>query len=156
MKIYIANVSLESLNTEKLIDFCIDKKGNIIFELCSNDSVIYLIENSKIYKIENDGSENYELIKDYKGNDLLIDNSIYLKKEIKSQLPLSYILTKKIRYEFKINKQSKLSLFMEYILEEDDNKGELIDYYFIYEEEKLDLKNMFFQEEFNMFLFYLN
>jgi hypothetical protein len=155
MKIYIANMNINNIkkNIEKLDNYCINKQGTIIYELYSNDSEIYIIEESKIYKIENI-NENYELLKSYNNYDLLIDYTSNSKKELLSQLPLNYILTKITRYEFKINKKSNLSLIIEYKLDLANN--DLYDFYFIYNEKKIDMKNMFFQEEFNMFLFYLN
>jgi hypothetical protein len=158
MKIYIANVSLSNINNnlKNLNNYIVNKNGKIIYELCTKNSGIYLIENSKLYKLVENTEENYELIKNYRNYDLLIDYTEYIKKEIKSQVPLNYILTKKINYEYKIHKSSNLSLIVEYEYNNNENERKVIDFYLIYDEINLDMKNMFFQEELNMFLFYLN
>jgi hypothetical protein len=162
MKIYIPNISLDKVknNINKLDNYCVNKNGNIINEIYSQELGIYYIENSKIYKQEVK-EEKYEMIKNYsitnKGcYDILIDNNIYEKVFIKSQLPVHYILLHNIYYEYKLNKESDLSLLVKYNFDKKVNELQINDFYFIYKENQIDLKNMFFQEEFNMFLFYLN
>jgi hypothetical protein len=102
---------------------------------------------------------DYELIKNYNNYDLLVDRTNNTKIPLKSQFPVNYIHTKFLQLFFKIHNKSKLSLVINY-LEEPDNNFEIIripvDFYFNYDSEILDLKDPFFQEEFNMFLSALN
>ena len=95
----------------------------------------------------------------YKNYDLLVDKTNISKIELISQFPVNYIYTKNIKLEFKTHKKSKLTLIVN-CLEESTKNFELIripvDFYFIYDSETLDLKDIFFQEEFNMFLSNLN
>ena len=90
---------------------------------------------------------------------MLVDNTKITKIELISQFPVNYIYTKFIKLEFKTHKKSKLTLIVK-CLEESNTNFELtripVDFYFIYDSETLDLKDIFFQEEFNRFLSNLN
>jgi hypothetical protein len=164
MKIYIPTIELNNIKNKiyDLKEYCIDIDGKLIYELYSVDGGIYYIEDSKIYKKELVGEDKHDMIKGYMISsnprlkyDLLIDNTKYNNLLVSSQLPMNYILIKSMIYEYKMNKKSSLSLIVEYILS-NNNDLEISDYYLSYKEKDLDIKNIFFQEELNMFLSKLN
>ena len=161
MKIYITNILPQSITNNK-----INKLSSIIGkpetkyrnEIFSEDFGIYTIEENLITQIESTFNPNYELIKNYNTYDLLVDTTIYNKKPIVSQFPVNYLNTNILELKFKYSTKSKLSLIIE-CFEEIDNFEIIIvpiNFYFNYDEEKLDLKDKFFQEDFNMFLSHLN
>jgi hypothetical protein len=152
MKIYIPQLNLKSIicNIENLNKYCINKDGNLVYELYTEDNGIYKIEDSKIYKIEMKDNENYEYIKNYekKNYDLLIDHTTYDNLLVKTQLPMNYIMVKVKYYEYKTNKDSQLSFIME-TSSKKDNECLVMDYYFNYVG---NITNEIFKEELNMFL----
>lgn len=161
MKIYISNILPQSITNNK-----INKLSSIIGkpetkyrnEIFSEDFGIYTIEENLITQIESTFNPNYELIKNYNTYDLLVDKTIYNKNPIVSQFPVNYLNTNILELKFKYSTKSKLSLIIE-CFEEIDNYEIIIvpiNFYFNYDEEKLDLKDNFFQEDFNMFLSHLN
>lgn len=161
MKIYITNILPQSITNNK-----INKLSSIIGnpetkyknEIFSEDFGIYTIEENLITQIESTFNPNYELIKNYNTYDLLLDKTIYNKKTIVSQFPVNYLNTNILELKFKYSTKSKLSLIIE-CFEEIDNYEIImvpINFYFNYDEENLDLKDNFFQEDFNMFLSHLN
>jgi hypothetical protein len=161
MKIYITNILPQSITNNK-----INKLSSIIGkpetkyrnEIFSEDFGIYTIEENLITQIESTFNPNYELIKNYNTYDLLVDKTIYNKKPIVSQFPVNYLNTNILELKFKYPTKSKLSLIIE-CFEEIDNYERIIvpiNFYFNYDEENLDLKDKFFQEDFNMFLSHLN
>ena len=161
MKIYITNILPQSITNNK-----INKLSSIIGkpetkyrnEIFSEDFGIYTIEENLITQIETTFNPNYELIKNYNTYDLLLDKTIYNKKPIVSQFPVNYLNTNILELKFKYSTKSKLSLIIE-CFEEIDNYEIIIvpiNFYFNYDEENLDLKDNFFQEDFNMFLSHLN
>ena len=87
---------------------------------------------------------------------MLVDKTNISKIELISQFPVNYIYTKNIKLEFKTHKKSKLTLIVN-CLEESTKNFELIripiDFYFIYDSETLDLKDIFFKK--NLICFYL-
>jgi hypothetical protein len=177
MKIYITNIDLNNIknNINKLSNFLTNKNGIIYIELCSEEHGIYIIDDSSIYKLEHNSNEKYELIRNYNGFDLLVEYSENNKKQVLSQLPTNFILTKKLIFEYKIVSKSNLSLVLECIelntneinitetnksidyinILNTDCNLDVIDFYFIYKNDNLDIKNIFLQEELNMFLFNL-
>jgi hypothetical protein len=161
MKIYITSILPQSITNNK-----INKLSSIICkpetkyrnEIFSEDFGIYTIEENLITQIESTFNPNYELIKNYNTYDLLVDKTIYNKKLIVSQFPVNYLNTNILELKFKYSTKSKLSLIIE-CFEEIDNYERIIvpiNFYFNYDEENLDLKDKFFQEDFNMFLSHLN
>jgi hypothetical protein len=161
MKIYITNILPQSITNNK-----INKLSSIIGkpetkyrnEIFSEDFGIYTIEENLITQIESTFNPNYELIKNYNTYDLLVDKTIYNKKPIVSQFPVNYLNTNILELKFKYSTKSKLSLIIE-CFEENDNYERIIvpiNFYFNYDEENLDLKDKFFQEDFNMLLSHLN
>lgn len=161
MKIYISNILPSSLNS-KFDKLCIqfgEPKLNKKYEVISKEFGLIIIEEQTISHIESSFKTDYELIKNYNNYDLLVDRTNNSKIPLKSQFPVNYIHTKLLQYHFKLQNKSKLSLIINY-LEEPNNNFELIripiDFYFEYNNDILDLKDPFFQEEFNMFLSALN
>jgi hypothetical protein len=87
---------------------------------------------------------------------------------VTSQLPVNYILTKMTIYEYQIDKKSNLKMFVECLNEpvsqnvffsqnkQIDTNTIPINFYFIYNEKKIDLSDRFLKEEFNVFLSHLN
>lgn len=165
MKIYISNILPCSLNN-KLDKLCVqfgEPKSKVKYEINSKEFGLIIIEEQNISHIESTFKTDYELIKNYNNYDLLVDKTYSIvnntKNPLKSQFPVNYIHTRFIQLYFKIHNKSKLTLIINY-LEEPDNNFELtkipVDFYFNYDGEILDLKDPFFQEEFNMFLSALN
>ena len=169
MKIYIPSILPITLK-DKLTNI-LDFNKNIIMpekiekqEIISEDFGIHIIEKNKIIRIEPIFKPKYELIKDYNEYTLLFDlNSEIIISNI-FQLPVKYILTNITKFEYKTDKKSKLKLVIECITDKDTNKLETnyipIDFYFNYNNDNFNLQdilnNIFFQEEFNMFLSQLN
>jgi len=163
MRIYIPNILPNSLKhkLEKLYTVFGNPNIQIKYEIISKEFGVIIIEGENITNIESSFKTNYELIKNYsyKNYDLLVDKTNNNKINLISQFPVNYIYTKIIKLEFKTHKKSKLTLIID-CLEEPITNFELIripvDFYFIYDNDTLDLKDMFFQEEFNRFLSNLN
>jgi len=158
MKIYIPNILPSSLQN-KLTNLT-NTFGNpvikIKYEVVSKESGIHWIMDDNISHIESTFHTNYELIKGYNNIDLLVDKTNYKSSDVFSQLPVNYILSKIYEFEFKLN-NSKLSLIIECFEETQFFEKNMlpINFYFHYNETNFDLKNSFFQDEFNMFLSHL-
>jgi hypothetical protein len=161
MKIYIPNILPSSLvnKLDKLCNQFGEPELEIKYEIISKEFGVIIIEEQNIFHIESTFKTNYELIKNYNNNDLLVDKTNITKLSLKSQFPVNYLYTRFLQYKFQTHKKSKLALIINYF-EEPDNNFEFIkipvDFYFDYNNENLDLKEPFFQEEFNMFLSNLN
>ena len=157
MRIYIVNLILQNK-----IQYWIDEFGvpdeKFKYELCSKEFGIHVIDNDKIFHTESTFETEYELIKNYNNFDLLVDHTIYNQIESKSQLPVNYICTPFYELKFKLHKKSDLSLIIECIEETNNFEKKIlpINFYFDYEDKKLDLNNHFFKEDFNRFLSHLN
>jgi hypothetical protein len=160
MRIYIVNIPPQILK-DKLNDFCSlfsEHKKKIKYEICSKEFGITIIEDNTIKHIESTFKTDYQLLKSYKNCDLLVDNTVYTVIPLVSQFPVNYINSRYIEYTFKTSNKSKLALIMECVEENINFNLEVIpvNYYFEYDCEKFDLTDHFFEEEFNMFLSYLN
>jgi len=160
MKIYIANLLPNTLisKMQNIIDLFGIPEEKIKYELSSKEFGTYIIDGNSISYIESTFEPEYEIIKNYNNFDLLVDRTNYKHFEIISQLPVNYICTPYYELKFKLNKKSNLSLIIECIeeVENYEKKSIPINFYFDYEDKKLDLKNPFFQEDFNRFLSHLN
>lgn len=158
MKIYIVkyNPLLFKANMSKIEHLLVNKI--LKNEIYSERYGLQIIENNNIYQIESKFETKME-IKKYNDMDLLLDCTTYNANNVISQLPIGYILSKNLYFEYKINKQSKLKLIVKCINERNEETEDNfipIDLYFEYEDDKLDFKHKFFQEEFNMLLSHLN
>ena len=165
MKIYIVQYNpklfKQSMTTiSNLLVGTVERK-----EIYSEKYGMQITKNNKVYQIESKFETQMEIIK-YNDFDILLDYTSYNQIDIISQLPVDYILIKYWYFEYKLNKQSKLKLIVKCIKEEDNNKNEMLmnfapinfiptDLYFEYDD-KFDLNNTHFQEEFNMLLSHIN
>jgi hypothetical protein len=165
MKIYIVQYNpklfKQSMTTiSNLLVGTVERK-----EIYSEKYGMQITKNNKVYQIESKFETQMEIIK-YNDFDILLDYTSYNQIDIISQLPVDYILIKYWYFEYKLNKQSKLKLIVKCIKEEDNNKNEMLmnfapinfiptDLYFEYDD-KFDLNNSHFQEEFNMLLSHIN
>jgi len=165
MKIYVPNISLINIknNIHKLEDYLVNNSH--IYELNSLDYGLHIIDNNNLYRIEPNFEENIKLIKHFnEHNDLLLDMTSEKKIPVFSQMPIKYVLTKIIKYEYMSSPKSKLKLIIKFVnslqnssdnLDISNNK-EPIDFYFLYDNLNIDITNAFFQDELNMFLSVLN
>ena len=160
MRIYIVNILPLTIKNklEQLSLLFSESDKKIKYELCSKEFGIHMIEGQTISHIESTFKSDYELIKGYNKCDLLVDRNVYTKIPVLSQFPVNYICSKYTELSFKTNKKSKLSLVIECIEETQQFQVDVIpvNFYFKYESDILDLKDYFFQEEFNVFLSSLN
>ena len=170
MKIYITDIFPSSLknkltNMNKYLVNSLTK-----YELVSEEHGIHIIENDAIYRMEPNFNPDTKLIKNFINinTELLIDNTDYKMIPVTSQLPVNYILTKMTIYEYQIDKKSNLKMIVECLNEpvsqnvffsqnkQMDTNTIPINFYFIYNDKKIDLSDRFFKEEFNVFLSHLN
>ena len=138
--------------------------------MVSEEYGIHIIEGDTIYRIEPNFKPDMQLIKTFFSNELLIDNTDYKMIPVVSQLPYNYILTKITIHEYQVCKKSKLKLIIECLNEpvhtnvffSKKNQGNIdttvipINFYFVYNDVKIDLTDQFLKEEFNVFLSHLN
>ena len=161
MKIYIPNIL--PINIKDKMDELTKITRPIerqIVELTSSEFGKMIINNDTTYMIESTFNNDYELIKNYQYDDtdnyvdLLVDKTKYSQVPMISQYPVKFILVNKTEYSYKKPK-SKLSLVIECVKEDKDfmtTSMVPIDFYFIYENDKLDLQDSFIREEINVFL----
>jgi hypothetical protein len=170
MKIYITDIFPSSLKN-KLTNIR-EYLSNTIsrYEIVSEEYGIHIIEGDTIYRIEPNFKPDMQLSKQYMKNDLLIDNTNYKMIPVVSQMPYNYILTKITIYEYQVCKKSKLKLVVECLNEpvptnvffSKTPQGNIdttvipINFYFVYNDPKIDLTDQFLKEEFNVFLSHLN
>ena len=178
MKIYITDIFPSSLKNKltKLKEYLSNTISR--YEMVSEECGIHIIEEDAIYRVEpnfkpdihvinGDNSINGSDIK----NDLLIDNTNYKMIPVVSQLPFNYILTKMTIYEYQVSKKSKMKMVIECLNEPVPTnvffakKNGLvntetmvipINFYFVYDDVKIDLTDRFVKEEINVFLSHLN
>ena len=164
MNIYILNILPIQLKNKltKLANTFIHTEI-IKYELHSPDFGLSIVDNNTIIHYEPIFETNYEMIKDYNHCDLLVDTTKYKQIVETSQLPVNYIMTKITHNEYKINKNSHLSLIIDCLNEINYLNTDVIpiDFYFSYKNEiKINLQDLlndrFFQEDFNVFLSELN
>jgi hypothetical protein len=163
MKIYIINILPQSLkNKIKNMMESFECNEKIKYELNSKDFGLHILEDDKIYNIESTYKTDYEMVKGYNNFDLLIDKTTKIPNiPVISQLPVDYIITKYHVLEFfLLNNNSNISLILE-CLEEIENFEKIlvpVNFYFNYKKEikNFDLKDSFFQQDFNVFLSMLN
>ena len=167
MEIYITDV-LPIILKDKLTNIK-DQDNNVIKpekklkqEIFSEEFGLHVIQNNNIKWFEPNFKPIYEIIKKYNNHTLLVNVINNCQIKCVSQLPVEYVLTHVIQLEYKMNIKSKLTLIIECI---DDKKGLEsilipINFYFYYNDKNPDihdlLSNIFFQDEFNMFLSQLN
>jgi hypothetical protein len=169
MKIYITDIFPSSLknkltNLQEYLTNSVTK-----YEMASEDYGLHYIENDLMYRIEPNFKPEFRIIKDILKNELLIDNTDYKMIPVLSQLPVNYILTKICLYEYQVSKKSKLKLVIECLNEpikqnvffqqnnhQQSSNHVPFNFYFVYNNNKIDLSDQFIKEEFNVFLSHLN
>lgn len=137
-------------------------------ELISKELGIIIINSDQTMKQVNPNFHpTFEQLTNYNNTkkNLLFDLTEYTYTTFVSRLPTEYIYLRAIEYSYKLTTSSKLVLKVKYI-EEIDNSycTQLIpiDYYFEYDVPSKDLlvsdllNNVFFKNDFNMFLSMLN
>lgn len=170
MKIYITDIFPSSLKNKltNIREYLSDTISR--YEMVSEEYGIHIIEGDTIYRIEPNFKPDMQLIKTFFSNELLIDNTNYKMIPVVSQLPYNYILTKITIHEYQVCKKSKLKLVVECLNEpvqtnvffSKKNQGNIdttvipINFYFLYNDAKIDLTDHFLKEEFNVFLSHLN
>ena len=170
MKIYITDIFPSSLKNKltKIKEYLSNTISR--YEIVSEEYGIHIIEGDSIYRIEPNFKPDIQLSKQYIKNELLIDNTNYKLIPVVSQLPYNYILTKITIHEYQVCKKSKLKLVVECLNEpvstnvffSKKNQSTIdtnvipINFYFVYNDAKLDLTDQFLKEEFNVFLSHLN
>lgn len=176
MKIYITDIFPYSLKNKltKINEYLSNTISR--YEIVSEEYGIHIIEGDTIYRIEPNFKPDIQFSKGtlYNGdslyNDLLIDNTNYKLIPVVSQMPYNYILTKITIHEYQVCKKSKLKLVVECLNEpvstnvffSKKNQSTIdttvipINFYFVYNESKIDLTDQFLKEEFNVFLSHLN
>lgn len=172
MKIYISNFPPKNLH--KIFSKHIEKNNNILCEqnnytnLISKELGIIIIDSKQTSKyLEPNFHPIFEQLTNYEDTNfnLLFDLTNYTYASFISRLPTEYIYMRVIEYSYRISSnKSNLVLKVKYI-EEIDDKHIIqlvpIDYYFEYINNKeLSVKellsNIFFKNDFNMFLSMLN
>ena len=169
MKIYITDILPSSLknkltNLQEYLTKTVAK-----YELSSEDYGLHYIENDSMYRLEPNFNPDFRINKDIFKNEIFIDNTDYKMISVVSQLPVDYILTKMTLYEYQISKKSKLKLVIECLNEpikknvffQQNNQPQVsnhvpFNFYFVYNDNKIDLSDQFIKEEFNVFLSGLN
>jgi hypothetical protein len=155
MKIFIENYPLSNLTTiiPSLKKYLVDTKQ--LLEITSIEGQYY-IDESKVYKkIVSDKDavihKNY-----YKDFNLLIDYS-YVAMIETNQIPNHNIEFLYKYYYFALNKSSKLKLVIQTICNTTDEVNSIIPIDFYFEtEEDVEINNIFFKDEINVFLSLLN
>jgi len=155
MKIYIPNYSLSKLKTKisSLKKYLVEEKSK--FEIVSNEGE-YFIDSYKIYKIVGVDKETRLYEKYYEDLSLLIDYSYSVLTET-NQIPNHNIETSTTYFYFALNKTSKLRFVIKTYDETIDNLNNLNPYDFYFEiDGNVEINNIFFRDEINVFLSLLN
>ena len=168
VKIYIQNINTSTIkNKLELFKKYLTKEEEQI-HLFSKEYGHYKISN-EIFLLEPSYHESYDEV-NYQGHSLFIDKNKKEKIKVVSQLPTEYIYNKRTYLEYK---RSILTLiicgvygnakqehnFLKKVPNVDLNlltEFCPIDFYFECDEKNFNMDNVFFQEEFNMFLSMLN
>ena len=164
MKIYVTNIPPSTIKLLRLDKFCLNKDGYKKYELVSDEFGTHVIDYSKnnlerMYRIEPTLNMDLELINNFNGSSLLVDKTKYVHIPVISQLPVDYILTKMICFEYVINSNKKngLKLVVECI--EESNQlfdKEMIPINFYFSSNSLNIIDDNLLKEINVFLLELN
>jgi hypothetical protein len=155
MKIYITDYSLSKLKTRisSLKKYLVEEKSK--FEVISNEGQYY-IDNSKIYKFVIIDKET-KLYKNYYDDlSLLVDKSYSILSET-NQIPNCNIEISSKYFYFALNKSTKLTFVIKTFDEVTDNMNDInpCDFYFELDGD-VEINNIFFRDEINVFLSLLN
>jgi hypothetical protein len=155
MKLFIENYTFSNLTAiiPSLKKYLVDTKQ--ILEIASNEGQYY-IDNSKVYKIIVNDKDTVIHKKYYNDFNLLIDYSYAVMIET-NQIPNHNIEMLCKYYYFALNKSSKLRLVIQtlYDVADETNNIKPIDFYFETEGD-VEINNIFFKDEINVFLSLLN
>jgi hypothetical protein len=172
MKIYISNLLPKNLNSNFVS--LLEKNKNILCEkntyteLVSRELGIITVNSNNITKhLEPNFHPVFEQLTNYNNTkmNLLFDLTEYKYTSLISRFPTEYIYMRIIEYSYKLINNSNLVLKIKYIEEMDEKHcSQLvpIDYYFEYTSQTKDLlvkdllSNIFFKNDFNVFLSMLN
>jgi hypothetical protein len=155
MKIFIENYTFSNLNNKipSLKKYLVDTKQQL--EITSNEGQYY-IDESKVYKIivsDKDAVVHKNYYNDY---NLLIDYSYAVLVET-NQIPNHNIEIIYKYYYFALNKSSKLRFVIQTIYDITDEINNIIPVDFYFEKEgDIEINNIFFKDEINVFLSLLN
>jgi hypothetical protein len=162
MKIYITNIPPSTIKLAAIDKYRISKEGYKKYELVSQEFGTHIIEKEKIYRIEPTFNMDMHLINDFNGFALLVDKTKYVHIPVISQLPVDYILTKMICFEYVTNsnasKKNSVKLVVECLEECNetlDKEMVPVNFYFSLNS-SLDLVDNNLLEEINVFLLELN
>ena len=162
MKIYITNIPPSTIKLASIDKYRISKEGYKKYELVSQEFGTHIIEKEKMYRIEPTFNMDLHLINDFNGFSLLVDKTKYVHISVISQLPVDYILTKMICFEYIINsntsKKNSVKLVVECLEECNetlDKEMVPVNFYFSLDS-SLDLVDNNLLEEINVFLLVLN
>jgi hypothetical protein len=155
MKIFIENYTLFNLNNKipSLKKYLVDTKQQL--EITSNEGQYYIYE-SKVYKIIVSDKDVVVHKKYYNDYNLLLDDSYAVFVET-NQIPNHNIEIIYKYYYFALNKSSKLRFVIQTIYDINDEINNIspIDFYFE-KEGDIEINNIFFKDEINVFLSLLN
>jgi hypothetical protein len=155
MKIFIENYTLLNLNNKipSLKKYLVDTKQQL--EITSNEGQYYINE-SKVYKITVSDKDVVVHKKYYNDYNLLLDYSYTVLVET-NQIPNHNIEIIYKYYYFALNKLSKLRFVIQTIYDINDEINNIspIDFYFE-KEGDIEINNIFFKDEINVFLSLLN
>lgn len=159
IKIYVPNVLPSKIDMNSFCEnFRYSTKTKL--ELSSLDFGIHIVEKDDIYRIEPSFKEHYNVIKNYNGIDLLIDENKEIRVPVVSQLPSEFIIVNKIIYEFKQSFKPNVFFIIECVQQKCkvtlDEIMVPVDFYFSCNKSNFDIDNIFFQDEINKFLSMLN
>jgi hypothetical protein len=154
MKIYIPNINPKNIK-EKHFNIG-NSMQKIKYELFSKEQGYFRISDNEVLYLEPNMNQNYELIQNYKGLDLLIDKTKEEYIKVTSQLPVNYVCTKLIEYKYK---GTYFNLIVECLDESTILEKNIvpINFYLEYvnDKEKIDFNNKFLDVELNTILFKL-
>ena len=127
MKIYITNIPPSTIKLAAIDKYRISKEGYKKYELVSQEFGTHIIEKEKIYRIEPTFNMDMHLINDFNGFALLVDKTKYVHIPVVSQLPIDYILTKMICFEYVINSNASKKNSVKLVVECIEECNELLD-----------------------------
>lgn len=170
MKIYISNILPKSLSNnfdEKIMNVLeknnVYSEKNVYTELVSKELGIFTINSDQTIKhLQPSYSPKFEQLTNYNntGKNLLFDLTEYTHNLVVSRLPTEYIYLRIFETSYKLTKLTLKIKFIEELDEKFTTYSVPIDYYFEYNENNISindlLSNVFFQQDFNMFLSVLN
>jgi hypothetical protein len=142
MRIYFENLSLTLKKLNKLTNYT-KKESN--YTILYSENGIFQIQNYTIYRCY---EENYHDTKKekYMDHPILLDNTVYNKENVFSQLPIKYMDMNMVCKEYYVHPKSPVKLIVEHCI---DNEHFPIQFYFLTEG---NLNDLFVKKEIDDFL----